>query len=40
MKSVVIGGIAAIVIAIVAGAVLGSMNQSSGAAYSSSSTRR
>lgn len=39
MKSVLIGGLAAIVIAIAAGAVLNSINPSSGQTYSSDSTR-
>lgn len=39
MKSVLIGGIAAIVIAIAAGAVLNSMNPTAGQKYSTSSTR-
>ncbi len=39
MKSVLIGGIAAIVLAIVAGAVTSSLDMSAGAKFSTSSTR-
>lgn len=39
MKSVVIGGLAALVIAIAAGAVMNSMNPTTGEKYSTSSTR-
>ena len=39
MKSVIIGSIAAIVIAVAAGAVLNSINQTAGEKYSTSSTR-
>jgi len=39
MKSVLIGGLAAIVIAIAAGAVLNNMNPTAGEKYSTSNTR-
>ncbi|MEQ8318641.1 MAG: hypothetical protein RH946_00140 [Rhodospirillales bacterium] len=39
MKSVLIGGLAALVIAIAAGAVLNNLNPTSGEEFSSSSTR-
>ncbi|WNJ99155.1 hypothetical protein L2D14_14940 [Thalassospiraceae bacterium LMO-JJ14] len=39
MKSVLIGSIAALVIAIAAGAVLNNMNPTSGQAFSTSNTR-
>lgn len=39
MKSVLIGGLAALVIAIAAGAVLNSMNPTSGHTYSSENAR-
>lgn len=39
MKSVLIGGIAALVIAIAAGAVLNSMNPSAGQAFSTENAR-